>query len=95
MTLGKTPCLPSVFSAALGKELVRRVPEGIHSSNIKHSVKLRIPVVNIAHGRLVCVVFSCRPNEGRAIFTINNVYIYIQGSHGEKGEKTPLEIIPN
>ena len=27
--------LPSVFSAALGKELIRRVPEGIHSTNIK------------------------------------------------------------
>ena len=27
--------MPSVFSAALGKELVRRVPEGIHSANIK------------------------------------------------------------
>ena len=27
--------LPSVFSAALGKELVRRVPEGIHSANRK------------------------------------------------------------
>ena len=27
--------MPSVFSAALGKELVRRVSEGIHSANIK------------------------------------------------------------
>ena len=27
--------MPSVFSAALGKDLVRRVPEGIHSVNIK------------------------------------------------------------
>jgi len=25
----------SVFSATLGKELVRRVPEGIHSANLK------------------------------------------------------------
>ena len=40
LTLGKTPCLssfflPSVFSTALGKELVCRVPEEIHSANIK------------------------------------------------------------
>ena len=27
--------MPSVFIMALGKELVRRVPEGIHSANIK------------------------------------------------------------
>ena len=40
LTLGKPPfCrvffLPSVFSAALGKELVCRVPKRIHSANIK------------------------------------------------------------
>ena len=42
MTLGKTSCLPSVFSAALGKELVRQVSEGIHSANIKTLSKFDI-----------------------------------------------------
>ena len=40
LTLGKPPVcrvffLPSVFSAALGKKLFRRVPDEIHSANIK------------------------------------------------------------
>ena len=42
--------MPSVFSAALGKELIRRVPEGIHSANIKTLGKFVDSGSAVSHG---------------------------------------------
>ena len=41
--------LPSVFFATLGKWLVCRVPEGMHSANIKTLGKKPVSVVNAFH----------------------------------------------
>ena len=37
--------LPSVFCGTLGKDLICRVPETIHSAKVEHSANLNFPVV--------------------------------------------------
>ena len=61
MTLGKPLSLPSVFRIALDKEFVCRVPEGMHSANIKTLGKFEIsgsasgPCINSKELTTICI----------------------------------------
>ena len=59
--------MPSVFSAALGKELVCRVPERIHSTNIKTLGKIDVSgsgsLLLVGHVLSIAVAACARPDE--------------------------------